>query len=175
MARCRVERSGIAAAPPPKNRTCESPRIRLKPPPLCHLCGTEDPFLDGLYSSLRYSPLHSGPRHRLPSFGLFGFHRLTSPSVPTSSLIASAETCRKSAPFRTGYAHPAAALSAPLQGSLRLLRLSFTPSVITRPCGRVSVSRRNGWGLPCCMKGRNDRVGCVLFVRRGLMSPSPTT
>src|SRR4051794_20121794 len=76
-----------------------------------------------------------------------------------SRTMASAETCRKSAPFRAGSLPLARALSAPLQGGLRLLRLSSTPSAITLPCGRASVSRRDEWGLPCCPRGRCDRGG----------------
>src|SRR3954447_27006119 len=69
-----------------------------------------------------------------------------------SRSMASAETCRKSAPFRAGSPPLARARSAPLQGGLRLLRLSSTPSAITLPCGR----------LPCCPRGRCDRGGCAL-------------
>src|SRR4029453_3193117 len=76
--------------------------------------------------------------------------------------MASAETCRKSAPFRAGSPPLARALSAPLQGGLRVLRLSSTPSAITLPCGRASVSRRDEWGLPCCLRGSYDRGGCTL-------------
>src|SRR4051812_28575860 len=64
-----------------------------------------------------------------------------------SRSMASAETCRKSAPFRAGYPPLVRALSAPLQGGLRLLRLSSTPSAIALPCGRASVLRRDEWGL----------------------------
>src|SRR3954447_3240381 len=49
-----------------------------------------------------------------------------------------------------------------LQGGLRLLRLSSTPSAVTLPRGRASVSRRDEWGLPCCPRGRYDRGGCAL-------------
>src|SRR3954449_1583777 len=49
-----------------------------------------------------------------------------------------------------------------LQGGLRLLRLSSTPSAITLPCGRASVLRRDEWGLPCCPRGSCDRGGCAL-------------
>jgi hypothetical protein len=76
--------------------------------------------------------------------------------------MASAETCRKSAPFRAGYPPLVRALSAPLQGGLRLLRLSSTPSAVTLPCGRASVLRRDEWGLPCCPRGSYDRGGCTL-------------
>src|SRR3954471_3092956 len=76
--------------------------------------------------------------------------------------MASAETCRKSAPFRAGYPPLARALSAPLQGGLRLLRLSSTPFAVTLPCGRASVLRRDEWGLPCCPRGSCDRGGCTL-------------
>src|SRR3954469_2527436 len=47
-----------------------------------------------------------------------------------SRSMASAETCRKSAPFRAGSPPLVRALSAPLQGGLRLLRRSSTPSVM---------------------------------------------
>src|SRR3954451_7800946 len=76
--------------------------------------------------------------------------------------MASAETCRKSAPFRAGSPPLARALSAPLQGGLRLLRLSSTPSAITLPCGRASVSRRAEWSLPCWPWVSYDRCGCTL-------------
>src|SRR6201995_1571306 len=89
------------------------------------------------------------------------------------SSIVSAETCRKSAPFRVGYPLFVQALSAPLQSGIRFLRLSSTPSVMTLPCSRASILRRDEWGLPCCLMGRFDRGGCVLFVRRELVSPSP--
>src|SRR3954453_18161335 len=79
-----------------------------------------------------------------------------------SKSIASAETCRKSAPFRAGYPPLVRALSAPLQGGLRLLRLSSTPSAIALPCGGASVLRRDEWGLPCCPRRRCDRGGCAL-------------
>src|SRR3954463_8614792 len=76
--------------------------------------------------------------------------------------MASAETCRKSAPFRAGSPPLVRALSASLQGGLRLLRLSSTPSAIALPCGRASVLRRDEWGLPCCPRGSCDRGGCAL-------------
>src|SRR3954451_21654325 len=76
--------------------------------------------------------------------------------------MASAETCRKSAPFRAGSPPLARALSAPLQGGLRVLRLSSTRSAITLPCRRASVSRRDEWGLPCCPRRRCDRGGYAL-------------
>src|SRR4051812_10851120 len=79
-----------------------------------------------------------------------------------SRSIASAETCRKSAPFRAGSPPLVRALSAPFQGGLRVLRLSSTPSAVTLPYGRASVSRRDEWGLPCCPRGRCDRGGCTL-------------
>jgi hypothetical protein len=124
--------------------------------------GAEDPFLDLLCGNFRHGPIDVGPFHRLPSSGLFSLRCLTSPSAPTSSLIASAETRRKSAPFRAGYPRLAAALSAPLQDGVRFLRLSSTPSVMTLPCSRASATRRDGWGLPCCPMGSGDRGGCIL-------------
>src|SRR3982750_3497134 len=53
-------------------------------------------------------------------------------------------------------------LRPPLQGGLRVLRLSSTPSAVTLPRGRASVSRRDEWGLPCCPRGSCDRGGCAL-------------
>src|SRR3954451_17611133 len=79
-----------------------------------------------------------------------------------SRSMASAETCRKSAPFRAGSPPLARARSAPLQGGLRVLRLSSTPSAVTLPCGRASVLRRDEGGLPCCPRERYDRGGCTL-------------
>jgi hypothetical protein len=77
--------------------------------------------------------------------------------------IASAETCRKSAPFRAGYSPLSQALSTPLQGSVRFLRLSSTPSVIPLPCGQDTASRRDEWGLPCCPMRRCGWGGCALW------------
>src|SRR3954449_3553893 len=77
--------------------------------------------------------------------------------------IASAETCRKSAPFRVGYSPLSQALSAPLQSGIRFLRLSSTPSVIPLPCGRDTALRRDEWGLPCCPMWRREWGGCVLY------------
>ena len=45
-----------------------------------YLGGTEDPVLDTPYDGLRRGPVHAGPRYRLSSVGLFGSHRLTSPT-----------------------------------------------------------------------------------------------
>jgi hypothetical protein len=44
------------------------------------LGGAEDPVLDAPYGGLRRSPIDIGPRHRLSPVGLFGSHRLTSPT-----------------------------------------------------------------------------------------------
>src|SRR3954454_4403800 len=59
--------------------------------------------------------------------------------------IVSAETCRKSAPFRVGYSPLSQALSAPLQSGIRFLRLSPLPppsspflAVGIPPCGGTS-------------------------------------
>lgn len=51
---------------------------------------------------------------------------------------------RKSAPFRAGYPLVAEALSAPLQGGVRLLRRSFTPSVM--PFLAVGIPPPHGGG-----------------------------
>src|SRR3954469_8881193 len=82
--------------------------------------------------------------------------------------MASAETCRKSAPFRAGYPPLVRALSAPLQGGLRLLRLSSTPSVITLPCGRASVSRRDEWGAYPVARGGDPTGAAAPFRPAGV-------
>jgi len=53
---------------------------------------------------------------------------------------------RKSAPFRVGYPLVAEALSAPLQGGLRLLRRSSTPSAIPSLAVRIPPLRSGGTG-----------------------------
>src|SRR5688572_5137663 len=69
----------------------------------------------------------------------FAIQRLR--SVLTSSSLASAETRRKSAPFRAGYFPLSRALSPPLQRSLRFLRHPLPPppspflAVGLPPCG----------------------------------------
>src|SRR4051812_14849077 len=50
-----------------------------QPRPL-YLGGAEDPVLDAPYDGLRCGPVQAGPRHRLSPVGLFGSHRLTSPT-----------------------------------------------------------------------------------------------
>jgi len=92
--------------------------------------GTVDPTLQSPHGSLRRSPVNLGPR-RLPSpAGLFGLHRLTSPAIKRRTSSQPSRPWRKSAPFRVGSALVAEALSAPLQGGLRLLRRSSTPSAM---------------------------------------------
>ena len=44
------------------------------------LGGAEDPVLDAPYDRLRRGPIDIGPPHRLSPVGLFGSHRLTSPT-----------------------------------------------------------------------------------------------
>src|ERR1041385_9066558 len=56
--------------------------------------------------------------------------------------MASAEPCRKSAPFRAGSLPLARALSAPLQGGLRVLRLSLPPP--PSPSLAVGLPSRDG-------------------------------
>ena len=126
------------------------------------LRGTEDPVLDAPYDGLRCGPAHAGPRpHRLSPVGLFGSHRLTSPTGLASRSMASAETCRKSAPFRAGSPPLARALSAPLQGGLRLFRLSSTPP--PSPSLAVGLPSCDGtMGLTLLPEGRCDRGGCAL-------------
>jgi hypothetical protein len=90
--------------------------------------------------------------------------------------FASAETRRKSAPFRVGNFPLSQALSVPLQNSVRFLRLSSTPSVIPLPCGRDTATSqwRGEWGLPCCPMWRRGWGGCAPIVRRVTVPPSST-
>ena len=100
----------------PQNRACELPRTRLKPPRR-----GRDPAARSTRSWFR---LTGGFRH--PSFGLFSLRCLTSPSVEASSLIAPLRPAGSLRPFGLGI--PArAALSPPLQRSLRFLRHPLPP------------------------------------------------
>jgi hypothetical protein len=126
--------------------------------------GSVNPLLQPPYRLLLRGPGATGPPGWVRRIGPFSeiSHRLTSPMLRALLSFFTAKTSRTSAPFRVGYLRLPAALSAPLQGGLRLLRLSSTPSAITLPCGRASVLRRDEWGLPCCPRGRCDRGGCAL-------------
>src|SRR3954471_18203194 len=98
-----AELNALARRNSPKNRACEFPRTRLKPPRR----GKRSPAARSTRSWFR---LTGGFRH--PS--LFSLRRLTSPSVEAPSLIAPLT----GSPFGLGI--PArAALSAPLQGGFR--------------------------------------------------------
>jgi hypothetical protein len=114
--------------------------------------GPEDPVLEPPYGRLRRGPVNVGPRHRLPVIVQFGSHRPTSPMMQVSSSIAPSRPAGSLRPFGLGI--PAlAALSAPLQGGVRFLRLSSTPSAVPLPRGRDTAVWRGGWGLPCCLMG----------------------
>src|SRR3954470_16156174 len=89
-----------------------------------------------------------------------------------SRSMASAETCRKSAPFRVGSPPLGRALSAPLQGGLLapalLYPLRHHPPL--RSGFRLATGRV---GLTLLPKGELRPGRLRPFVRRELMSPSP--
>ena len=103
---------------------------------------------------------------------LFSLRRLTSPSVEASSLIAPLRPAGSLRPFGLGI--PArAALSPPLQRSLRFLRhpLPPPPSPSLRSgYRRLAATGRVGFTLLSNVEKRMGRLRPI--VRRGLMSPS---
>ena len=139
------------------------PRTRLKPPRR----GKRSPAARSTRSWFR---LTGGFRH--PSFGLFSLRCLTSPSVEASSLIAPLRPAGSLRPFGLGI--PArAALSPPLQRSLRFLRhpLPPPPSPSLRSgYRRLAATGRVGFTLLSNVEKRMGRLRPI--VRRGLMSPS---
>src|SRR3954466_14934605 len=116
MATCRVRRSHCCDLLP------SEPCVRVAP-------HTAQASAAGKRSPAARSPrswfcLTGGFRH--PSFGLFSLRCLTSPSVEAPSFIAPVRPAGSLHPFRLGI--PAvAALSPPLQRSLRFLRHPLPP------------------------------------------------
>src|SRR3954465_1332435 len=107
----------MGAPSAPKTRTSPFPCRRLKPPRR----GKRSPAARSTRSWFRPT---GGFRH--PSFGLFSLRCLTSPSVEASRLIAPVRPAGSLRPFGLGI--PAlAALSPPLQRSLRFLRHPLPP------------------------------------------------
>ena len=137
------------------------------------LGGAEDPFLDLLCGNFRHGPIDVGPLHRLPSSGLFSLRCLTSPSVEASSLIAPLRPAGSLHPFRLGI--PAvAALSPPLQRSLRFLRHPLPPPPspsLRSEYRRLAATGRVGLTLLSNVEKRMGRLRPI--VRRVLMPPSP--
>ena len=114
--------------------------------------------------------LTGGFRH--PSFGLFSLRCLTSPSVEASSLIAPLRPAGSLHPFGLGI--PAlAALSPPLQRSLRFLRHPLPPPPspsLRSEYRRLAATGRVGLTLLSNVERRMGRLRPI--VRRVLVPPS---
>ena len=139
------------------------PRTRLKPPRR----GNRSP---AARSSRSWFRLTGGFRH--PSFGLFSLRCLTSPSVEASRLIAPLRPAGSLRPFRLGIS-ARAALSPPLQRSLRFLRhpLPPPPSPSLRlGYRRLAATGRVGLTLLSNVEKRMGRLRPI--VRRVLVPPS---
>src|SRR5918992_159377 len=111
--------------------------------------GSVNPLLQPPYRLLLHGPGAPGPQGWDRRIGPFSelSHRLTSPMLPALLSFFTAKTSRTSAPFRVGYLRLPAALSAPLQGSLRFLRPLLPPA--PSPSLTVGIPlRRGAWGLP---------------------------
>src|SRR3954454_22075543 len=158
-----AELNALARRNSPKNRACELPRTRLKPPRR----GQRSPAARSTRSWFR---LTGGFRH--PSVGLFSLRCLTSPSVEASSLIAPLRPAGSLRPFGLGI--PAlAALSPPLQRSLRFFRhpLPPPPSPSLRSGYRgLAATGRVGLTLLSKVERRMGRLRPI--VRRVMMPPS---
>src|SRR3954451_2911998 len=104
--------------------------------------------------------LTGGFRH--PSFGLFSLRCLTSPSVKAPSFIAPLRPAGSLRPFGPGIS-AVAALSPPLQRSLRFLRhpLHPPPSPSLR-LGYRRLAATGRVGLPLLSNGEMRMGGCVL-------------
>src|SRR3954452_23944679 len=138
MVTCRVRRSHCCDLLP------SEPCVRVAPHTAqASAVGKRSPAARSIRSWFR---LTGGFRH--PSFGPFSLRRLTSPSVEAPSFIAPLRPAGSLHPFRLGI--PAvAALSPPLQRSLRFLRHPLPRRLL--PCGwdTVASQRRDERGLPC--------------------------
>src|SRR3954469_7339772 len=152
MATCRVRRSHCCDLLP------SEPCVRVAPHTAqASAVGKRSPAARSIRSWFRPT---GGFRH--PSFGPFSLRRLTSPSVEAPSFIAPLRPAGSLHPFRLGI--PAvAALSPPLQRSLRFLRhpLPPPPSPSLR-LGYRRLAATGRVGLTLLSDGEFDRVGCVL-------------
>ena len=162
MVMCRVRRSHCCDLLP------SEPCVRVVPHTAqASAAGKRSP---AARSTRSWFHLTGGFRH--PSFGLFSLRCLTSPSVEASSLIAPLRPAGSLRPFGLGI--PArAALSPPLQRSLRFLRhpLPPPPSPSLRlGYRRLAATGRVGLTLLSNVEKRMGRLRPI--VRRGLMSPS---
>jgi hypothetical protein len=156
-----TELNALARRNSPQNRACELPRTRLKPPRQ----GKRSPAARSTRSWFR---LAGGFRH--PSFGLFSLRRLTPPSVEATRLIAPLRPAGSLHPFRLGI--PArAALSPPLQRSLRFLRHPLPPP--PSPSLRLEYRRVAGRVGLILLSNVERRMGRLRpIVRRVLVPPS---
>src|SRR3954451_7092576 len=111
--------------------------------------GSVNPLLQPPYRLLLRGPVATGPQRWGRRIGPFSeqAHRLTSPMLRALLSFFTAKTSRTSAPFRAGYLRLTAALSAPLQGSLRFLRPLIPPT--SSPFLTVGIPpKRDAWGFP---------------------------
>ena len=139
----RVAGRAFLLSQPPQNRTCESPRIRLKHLPAS--AGPKDPFLQPSYVAFHGRPVDAGPVVEIatPACRFSAAHRLTSQAVPSAQQHRFGDTCRKSAPFRDGYCP-----IRPITGRRSLSPASSAPWPVSLPCGRATTRGWGPWGLP---------------------------
>jgi hypothetical protein len=159
---CRVRRSHCCDLLP------SEPCVRVAPHTAqASAVGKRSPAARSIRSWFRPT---GGFRH--PSFGPFSLRRLTSPSVEAPSFIAPLRPAGSLHPFRLGI--PAvAALSPPLQRSLRFLRhpLPPPPSPSLRlGYRRLAATGRVGLTLLSNVERRMGRLRPI--VRRVLVPPS---
>src|SRR5215213_8491382 len=110
--------------------------------------GSVNPLVQPPYRLLLRGPGAPGPQRWGRRIGPFSeeSHRLTSPMLRALLSFITAKTSRTSAPFRVGYLHLTAALSAPLPGGLRFLR-PLIPPAPSLPYG-WDTAEAGGMGLP---------------------------
>src|SRR4051794_40549221 len=161
MAMCRVRRSHCCDLLP------SEPCVRVAPHTAqASAVGKRSPAARSIRSWFR---LTGGFRH--PSFGPFSLRRLTSPSVEAPSFIAPLRPAGSLRPFRLGI--PAvAALSPPLQRSLRFLRHPLPPP--PSPSLRLGYRRLAATGrVGLTLLSNVERRRLRPIVRRVLVPPSP--
>jgi hypothetical protein len=148
----------------------------LRPPPLRTVHASCPAHGSSLRGGGKKSPAARSPRSwfrlaggfRHPSFGLFSLRRLTSPSVEASSPIAPLRPAGSLHPFRLGL--PAlAALSPPLQRSLRFLRHPLPPP--PSPSLRLEYRRVAGRVGLTLLSTVERRMGRLRPIVRRVMSP----